>query len=793
MRTTLTCDGCDREVAEPAARWCGHCGHPLTVPARRPAAAQGGPVAPVPLEGGDAPAPTEAERAPISGRSRAVGAAVVVLVLGGLLAIQASRQVPAEPHGYTDRGVPARTGVASVEPVGELGEIAWRTSLELPPFTPATATVHASRDLVYVLDPAGRQGVTAHDAASGEVRWSRPDLPLSDDEPVIAGDVLVVGSPDGGRVALGPDGTVQWELTEGLVSPVAAGGGIADIRPGAVVVLREAATGGERWSVDIAAALDASAQYVLPGGPDDLVVVLATRPRGLALGSNPELETGHLVGIEARTGEIRWELDLPPGLAWFQQPIAIDERVAVAANVSIVAFWDLASGRLLAEHPRPLAFRPLSVAAADGAAVLLDPLGTVTAIDVDGTTRWSVDTTLPATVDVRDGSVLVSTSRRITVHDVLSGRATGGLPVDAASRRGPPGPDGSGFVLRRDGRLVGYDPTGGSRFEHHTLVPPAPAPAVADGVIYAATGAGVSVLSAEDGGSLWEYRSSDPASIAGELYTPVVHGDVVIVSPSRSQPPEVGGVFALQRDTGILAWQRLTDRPSPRGPLTFDRDLAVLPVGDELHGHAPDGGRRALAAVAYGRRGPIAASAGLLVAATPPGEHGSDGGPTVVAIRRADRSRVWEEPAASCSAPSIADELVVVGTARGLRTFDLITGAPRWSTELTEGPVCGDLVLGGGRVVGVSGGMTLVAAELTDGDIAWSRGLSAAVAAPPSLVGSELLVPLVDGTLVAVDITDGRERWSLAVGGVPASSPVVADGRVVLLLRDGRLVALEPA
>lgn len=726
----------------------------------------------------------------MSRRSRLLGGAVVLVVLGGLLALQASRPAPPEPHGYTARGVPARTGVASIAGIEEPGGVSWRTTLELPSFVPTGTVVHASDGLVYVVDLDGRQGVTAHDAATGDVRWSRPDLAVSERDPVVTGDTLVVTTRGGSHVALGPDGRTRWSRPAGAATLVPAGDGLSEVHRNAIVTLLDTGTGEPRWSVDIVETMDASAQYVLPGGPEDLVVVLASRPEGVPLGANPELESGHLVGIEARSGEIRWQLELPTGLAWFEAPLAVDDRIAVAANVSRIVFWDLGSGRRIGEHVRPLAFRPMEVVAADGAAVLLDPSGTISAIDPDGTTRWTAESTLPADLDVRGDRVVVSTRQRLTIHDATTGAITGGLPVDAASRRGPPAPDGTAFALRRDGRLVSYAPDGGARFDRPTVVPEAAAPAVADDMLYASTGMGVTVLSAEDGAPIWEYRNADPtASTAGHLYTPVVSEDIVIVSPPRSQPLEVGGVFALQRETGILAWQRLTDRPSPRGPLTFDRDLAFLPVDDELHGHATVGGRRALAAFAYGARGPIAAGGGLLLASSPPGDDTGRG--TLLAVRRADRSRVWEEEVPACTPPAIAEDQVLVGTDRGFRALDLASGDHRWNAVLTTLPVCGELVIGDDTVVGVSGGVRLVAAEIAGGAPSWELDLPAAAAAPPVLAGDEVLVPLVDGTLAAVGIVEGDHRWSLEVGGIPAASPVIVDGRIVVLLRDGRLLAFE--
>lgn len=795
MRTTISCAGCDQEVAGPAARWCGRCGHPLKLgeddrhrSSTRPAPAQ-----PIPFEEAEGEAPTVALDPPASRRSRFVGAAVVALVLGGLLIVQASRPLPGEPHGFTDRGVPARTGVASLEGIATPSAVAWQVPLELPRFTPAGATVRGTAERVYVMDLEGRQGVTAHDATTGAVRWSRPDIPLSEAAPLVAGEAIVVGTRDGGHVALGPDGTEWWSAPEGLGSPVEAAGGIAEVRDHAEVALRDIRTGDRRWVRDLGTELDASPQYVLTGGPDDLVVVLVSRPRGLRLGSNPELETGHLVGLEAASGDIRWEIDLPSGMAWFQSPVAVDGSVAVAASASTVVFWDVATGQRIGEQERRLAFPPMGVGAAAGRALLIEPNGTLASVASDGGDAWSVNVTMPAGIDVRGERVLLSTEHRVTVIDAASGAVTGGVPVDRTNRHGPPGRDGTVYALGSDGRLTAHGPSGGIRFERATLVPAAAAPALADGVLYTATGAGVSVHSSADGARVWEFRTGDPsASIAGDLFSPVVDDEVVIASPPHSQPLEVGGVFALQRATGILAWDRLSDRPTPRGPLTLDRDLAVVPVGGHLHGYAPGSGRRALAAVAHGSRGPVAAGGGLLVSATAAGDPGGPEGRSILAVRRADRGRAWETPVASCTPPSIADGSVLVGTDQGIQALDLGSGAPEWEAGPTLHPVCGDLVVGPTTVVGVAGGVELVAVRLGDGSPAWQRELPDGVAAAPALAGDELLVPLVDGTILGIGMEDGDLRWTMELPGVPASAPVVADGRIVVVLRSGGLVALGP-
>src|SRR5690606_21872872 len=125
----------------------------------------------------------------------------------------------------------------------------------------------------------------------------------------------------------------------------AAGGGMATLSRDRWVTLRDPATGEERWRTDLVDVLDATPQFVLPDGPEDLVVAIAARPQGVPLGVSPEIEEALLVGLDATSGDLRWAASLPEALAWARSPVAVDDTTVAAANVTDLAFHDLANGR----------------------------------------------------------------------------------------------------------------------------------------------------------------------------------------------------------------------------------------------------------------------------------------------------------------------------------------------------------------------------------------------------------------------------------------------------------------
>lgn len=789
MRTAVRCSTCGVESDPASARWCGGCGAPLeATTAARPDDAIVSPVA-VPDDGEPTAEPTEPELSP---RSRIAALLVVVAVIGSLVAVQATREPPAEPRGATPRGDATRDGVITAARVVLPSGTAWSATVALPPLVSDVRALPGD-GVVYVFDLLGGPGIGGIDPATGRLAWYREDIGLTQVVPRVVGDTLIAGEVGQRTVALGPDGEVRWR-DDGLpllrTRVTAAGGGMATISRDRWVTLRDPASGEEHWRTDVLDALDATPQLVLPDGPDDLVVAIAARPQGVPLGVSPEIEEALLVGLEASSGELLWVASLPEALAWARSPVAVDATTAVAANVTDLAFHELADGRQVARIEHGLGDRPAEVRVAEGRALLLATDGRLVAYERSGARAWEHTVPFDTTISVRDGLVLASSDSRVSVLDAATGEVVGGQPLAREASLGPVGPDGAAYVLRDGARLARLDPTGGTAWVVTLPVGEVAAPAVdPDGAVVVPTATGVALHRGADGARLWEHHAGGAGGLARQLHTPVVTDEVVVVSPSAGQPSAVGGVYALRRDTGILAWSRLDDRPVPRGPLTLDRDLVVLPVEGEIHGHAPTTGRRALAAGAGGFRGPVAAGGGLLVASTPVTTTGGPEGRSVRALTRADRSERWRVPLDACSAPVVAGELLVVGTSDGIVALDLATGAERW--RAASGPVCRDLAVVDGAVVGLVGLSHLVAVELEGASLRWEATLPAPAAASPVVAGGEVLLGRLDGRVAAYDGGDGTRVWEVELDGVPVSAPVVTGGRLVVLLRDGRLVALD--
>lgn len=785
MRTAVRCQACGVDAAG-SARWCGHCGSPLDLPE---GADLRGDAPVTPVLDDELVGPVEEPPPPL--RSRLLALAAVVAVLGGLVAVQASRQTAVEARGMTPRGDATRDGVASLVAVQPPSGERWSSRLAFPSLVSPGLRVLPAEGVVYVADLGRTGGVSGHDPETGALRWTRRDLGASFVQPVVAGDSLVFQAVGQQLVALGPDGSTRWTDARSLGERTVRGDTLLEVSDG-LLVSTDAATGAVDWTRDIRAELDAEPAFALPGGPDDLVLLVATTPTGIQLGSAPEIEEPLVAVLDAADGRLLRSIPLPAHLAWAQQPLAVDGDLLVSADVTDVVFHDLRSGRELSRAPHRLANRPLSVHTAAGRALLLDASGTLVAIEPDGDWVWSQTAPLPVEVTVRDDLVLLASATRITVVAAADGSIRGGQPVPITSRRGPAGPGGEAYTVQDDGELTRYDIGGAIAWRAPLDLPELPAPTGAhEGRVVTATGDGVSVHRVEDGFRLWTFRTGRLDTIvADEVDAPVVTEELVVVSPPASQPSAVGGVYALRLDTGILRWSRLDDRPPPRGPLTLDRDLVLLPVGTELHGYDPESGRRALAARAGDLRGPAAASGGIVVTTTPTTSSGGAQGRTIAAITRADRSERWQVPDEPCSSPSILDDLVVIGTSDGLLAVDLLSGEERWRRPL--GPVCLDLAatVDGSRVLAVTGDR-LVSVELATGDVEREIPLPAPAAASPVVIGPEVVVPLLDGRLVAWSTGSGDETWSVTLSGIPASAPVVVEDHLVLLLRDGRLVALR--
>lgn len=154
----------------------------------------------------------------------------------------------------------------------------------------------------------------------------------------------------------------------------------------------------------------------------------------------------------------------------------------------------------------------------------------------------------------------------------------------------------------------------------------------------------------------------------------------------------------------------------------------------------------------------------------------------------------------SLGAPGIAADqgVLILGTGEGeLRGYRLNTGAPLWSVDYQVpflGPVT---VLHGGDAFAVttSADGTLIAFEITTGEIRWETKLDGESLAPAVRAGDRLLVTTVDNKVSAVAVNNGERLWTsgrpkptqLTVRGHGA--PAVAGETVVAAFSDGYVEA----
>lgn len=708
-----------------------------------------------------------------SPRARVAAAVGVVLVLVTALLARPEPEVHYDARGYTARGDAARSGVVSLAPLEPPTRVAWSADVGA---ARSLSVVRLAGDLV--LEQTGGGILAARDATTGELRWLRRDTATSLGA-VRVGDVVAVPGELRVRGLSAVDGTELWELP-GDPTELLTAGDLLLARSGDRLTAVEPGTGGGRWQLDAARALDASIQEVIPGGAG--IGLWLTSPPGLPLDS-PRVEHRTAL-LDPATGEVRFDIALPRPFA--ASPIAVGGRTVATADPAGIAVRT-PGGR----EVRRIAVEPDTLAATGDVLAVSLVTGGVIGFDLrTGSRIWTRPDVVPARLVATDGLVLADTA---TLIDARTGRTLSRQPrLDIRAVVGEPSvlvlPSIAGTELElRDRR--------GTRVAAVPLLPDeAAAPAVGLNRVFVPTREGVEAYLVADGTRDWSFAQLPTGRTRGGGHptarTPAVATSNVLVSPGDGLGGGPG-LVALELSGGVRTWDRSGDAPIVRGPLTLAGDTAFVPVGAEVHGYEAATGRRAFAAVVGTTRGPLVVSPNRVVggpAPSPRGEYGDE----VVAILRRDRSESWRTRLSPCSGPVLAGERVAWGTATGVTALDETTGTPAW-TFPTANPVCLDPVAAGGRLIVVEDPATLHALPaVAGGPPAWSTVLPSPPVASPVVAGEHLLVPLLDGTLAAYALAGGTPAWTFDLGGVADASPAVLDGHVLVHLRDGRLLALAP-
>lgn len=223
------------------------------------------------------------------------------------------------------------------------------------------------------------RGLAAVDVDDGRVRWRRlTDADLTTSPTVTADGVFVGGGYETTTVAgFDHDGTERWRrhLGEYASTPAVADGVVYYGAGGPRVVAYDAASGDRQWRTSTD-----GETTVAPTLVDDLVVV----------GTG----TGTLSALDAADGTVRWNVDLPGPVR--RSAAVADDRIVVPTQAGLTAVDREGTVRWSVES-LDAATAPV---VADGR-VYLGHGRTVRALSLaDGTERWSVETRERSYTDV---------------------------------------------------------------------------------------------------------------------------------------------------------------------------------------------------------------------------------------------------------------------------------------------------------------------------------------------------------------------------------------------------------
>ena len=179
----------------------------------------------------------------------------------------------------------------------------------------------------------------------------------------------------------------------------------------------------------------------------------------------------------------------------------------------------------------------------------------------------------------------------------------------------------------------------------------------------------------------------------------------------------------------------------------------------------------------------------------------------IVALRRADGSKVWTREIESKWPPVVIGDAVFVVASDELHALDAATGAERWrvpfdhqltaplasTASLTASKVEGLAPSGAeGALLAVADNGLVIVVAAADGRTVWMRDLGAVSRFMPALDEMRAFVALDDGRLVALRLMDGRVEWEQKLEG-KLNQPSVARDRVFVGTNTNLLYALDNA
>jgi outer membrane protein assembly factor BamB len=291
------------------------------------------------------------------GRGRWLVAALALVVLVAAVVIVASRS------GDDDGGERSTVGTTDVTGPGDEEEpaaqptagasLAW--TAELGEETTGAAVTDGQR--VYIEDSTGR--LTALDMASGTVAWAAVvGTEGSGVTPVLAGDAILASDtaePYAIQALDAATGAVRWTVTDQWFyeQPVVVGDTVV-VSKGYEVLALALADGSERWLTEM----------------DDDTLWTGLTPAGDVLVAGTS--NGHVVGLDAATGDVRFRTPMPRGDKTIWSVGVVGDVVLAYDDDAYVTALSAASGEQLWTLDAGASFPGSIAALGTDAAVWLD-------------------------------------------------------------------------------------------------------------------------------------------------------------------------------------------------------------------------------------------------------------------------------------------------------------------------------------------------------------------------------------------------------------------------------------
>lgn len=142
----------------------------------------------------------------------------------------------------------------------------------------------------------------------------------------------------------------------------------------------------------------------------------------------------------------------------------------------------------------------------------------------------------------------------------------------------------------------------------------------------------------------------------------------------------------------------------------------------------------------------------------------------VAAHRVADGSEAWRRDIRTTTPLAVDGGRLFVASGDAVYALNA-DGSPAWHAD--SGALTAPLLAQDGWVIAAAKDR-LTAFRAADGTIVWRRAIGAS-AERPSIEGSNLYVPLVDGRVLALELAAGQQKWERRLKGAPTEVLAFAD------------------